>query len=181
MIRSFIISLLFAACGCGSAAAQVSANGGALPTPLGVTSPLGLGSAPPVGFTGIPLGATELSTSGVSPMPLGITAGTVSSCSGMGSAPPAGLTGNSPSSTLFDGDSTATTGTSSGTCKTNAASNLAQPAASASSPSGMASTAPVGRVGISMGSTELSPAGLSPIPPTGNSPTSTQTPTPSLP
>ena len=51
--------------GCGPAFAQVGMITGA-PAPLGVTSPLGFGPGAPVGATGIPLGATELATPGVS-------------------------------------------------------------------------------------------------------------------
>ena len=51
--------------GCGPAAAQV---GGIGASPLGMTSPLGIGPAFAGGPTGIPLGATELASPGVSPM-----------------------------------------------------------------------------------------------------------------
>src|SRR4051794_15050423 len=84
---------------CGSALAQ---------SPLGLTSPLGIGPGSPVGPTGIPLGATELGSLGVSPTtsgtsPLGLTASTP--CSGIGGAVP---------QTSF-GQTTSTTGTTSGT------------------------------------------------------------------
>jgi hypothetical protein len=56
----------------GSAAAQVGGIGTSpLGSPLGMTSPLGIGPAPAVPRTGIPMGATELSSPGVSPMTFG--------------------------------------------------------------------------------------------------------------
>src|ERR1700675_212095 len=44
---------------------------------LGVTSPLGMGSNGSVGTTGIPLGATEVTSLGVSPAPTGGVTGTI--------------------------------------------------------------------------------------------------------
>src|ERR1700681_1926006 len=75
--------------GCGCAFAQVGGIGTAPIAPLGVTSPLGIGPGAAVGPVGIPLGATEIGTAGVSPMisgtsPLGSTIGNVTACSGMG-------------------------------------------------------------------------------------------------
>jgi hypothetical protein len=83
--------------GCSCAFAQVGGIGTAPLTPLGVTSPLGLGPGAAVGPIGIPLGATELGTPGVSPMisgasPLGSTIGNFTACSGMGlSTPQSGM------------------------------------------------------------------------------------------
>jgi hypothetical protein len=59
-------------CNVGAASAQVGM--GAVTPPLGMTSPLGIGAAAPVGATGLPLGATELATPGVSPMTSGSSA-----------------------------------------------------------------------------------------------------------
>ncbi len=60
-----------------------------MPTPsLSATSPLGMVPSAPVGGTGIPLGATEIASAGVSPMPIsstGIIGSTV--CSTIGTAP----------------------------------------------------------------------------------------------
>ena len=42
---------------CGPACAQISTNA---PSPLGITSPLGIGPGAPVPPTGLPLGTTEL-------------------------------------------------------------------------------------------------------------------------
>src|SRR5207248_183111 len=52
--------------GGGAAQAQVPSISPGLP--LGITSPLGIGPAAPVGPTRIPLGATELATPGASPI-----------------------------------------------------------------------------------------------------------------
>src|SRR3984957_10830067 len=53
-------------CNVGAAFAQVGMGA--------VTPPLGIGAAAPVGGTGLPLGATELATPGVSPMTSGSSA-----------------------------------------------------------------------------------------------------------
>jgi hypothetical protein len=54
--------------GCGSAFAQIGGMS-ILPglSPLGMTSPLGIGPGSPVAPTNLPLGATELASLGVSP------------------------------------------------------------------------------------------------------------------
>src|SRR5689334_10888032 len=53
-----------------SAMAQVAGqNDPGLASPLGLTSPLGLGPGSPVAPTGLPMGATELATPGISPPP----------------------------------------------------------------------------------------------------------------
>ena len=161
--------------GCGAALAQV---GGIGTSPLGMTSPLGIGPAAPVAPTGIPLGATELASPGVSPMtsgtsPLVPSFGSASSCSGgssaqasfgttMPNAGTSGMVGTSSSSTVFDGGGIA--GTASGTCAGLGSSPVGAPAASASSPTGMGQPSSVARGGIPLGSTELGVGGLSPMP-----------------
>ena len=166
---------------CNSAFAQTT-TGTAAPSSLGLTSPLGMGPGAAVGATGIPLGATEMTTPGVSPgaagtSPLGsMTTGTCSSIgasaqpttSTSGSAGPgtsmAGTSstmgGTSAPTFLFD--STGISGATSSTCAggTTASSN---PSASASSP-GNGVRSGTGRVGVPMGSTELTTGGLSPLP-----------------
>jgi hypothetical protein len=167
-----------------SASAQI---GGIAPSgsPLGMTSPLGIGPAPAVPRTGIPMGATELSTPGVSPMtsgtsPVGAAPGNITTCSSIGGSLPqasSGMGGSIPgissssamsatgtpgSSALFDGGGTM--GNASGTCMGVAGGSAAGPASSASSPTGMGLGSPVGRVGIPLGSTELGVGGLSPPP-----------------
>ena len=69
--------------------------GAPTPSPLGVTSPLGIGPAPPVTSPGIPLGATELASPGLSSMTV---APANSNCSGAGGA----MTGASGASSSFD-------------------------------------------------------------------------------
>ena len=168
----------------GSASAQIGGIGPS-GSPLGMTSPLGIGPAPAVPRTGIPMGATELSTPGVSPMtsgtsPLGAAPGNITTCSSIGGSLPqvsSGMGGSIPgissssamsatgtpgSSALFDGGGTM--GNASGTCMGVAGGSTAGPASSASSPTGMGLGSPVGRVGIPLGSTELGVGGLSPPP-----------------
>ena len=190
-MRPFLIAVVTCALfGCSPAFAQVGIVTGA-PASLGVTSPLGIGPGAPVGATGIPLGATELATPGVSASLAGTAAlGSMTAsaaCSGIGaSAQPtasipgtSGMDASTASSTmtatgamtsglpvptpLFD--STGVSGNASGTCAGGTATASASPTASASSPAGLGSrSGTVGRVGIPMGSTELSPGGLSPLP-----------------
>lgn len=72
MMRFVMTTLAAVLLGCGSALAQVggmSISPG--PSPLGITSPLGIGPGSPVAPAGIPLGATELAPPGVSPMTSG--------------------------------------------------------------------------------------------------------------
>ena len=181
MTRIWISALTALLVGCGSAFAQISPG-----SPLGMTSPLGIGPGSAVAPTGIPLGATELASPGVSPTtsgasPLGLAASTP--CSGIGGSIPQASFGTTTSTTsttsgtdsstmgtssastsvsnsVFDGGGTV--GTASGTCATTSGSALAGPATSASSPTGMGSVASVGRVGIPLGSTELGAGGVSP-------------------
>lgn len=170
MTRLLMAAMVAALLGCGSAVAQIGGIGtspGA--SPLGMTSPLGIGPAPAVAPTGIPLGATELASPGVSPMTSGVSPvgpATGSACSGLGGPMSSGIAtstaGTSGSTTLFDGGGTA--GTASGTCAGITSSPLSGPAASASSPTGMGSASSVARVGIPLGSTELGTGGLSPPP-----------------
>jgi hypothetical protein len=71
----------------GAAVAQVT--GMAAPTPtIGVTSPLGMARSTGIGGTGIPFGATEIASPGVSPLPtIAPPAGAATSCSTAGMAP----------------------------------------------------------------------------------------------
>jgi hypothetical protein len=180
MSRFITATMLMVAFGPGSAVAQVSTIGGAPgPSPLGITSPVGVGAAAPVSPTGIPLGATELVPQGTSPgaTAAGLATSDIAVCAGFGGSIPQasfgapttgtastmGTSGASPTglATVFDGGST---GTASGTCAPGGGTTLARPTGSASSPTGMISSAPVGRVGIRMGSSELGTGGLSPAP-----------------
>src|SRR5262245_26554404 len=167
MTRLLIVAITAALLGTGSASAQIGGRATS-PSPLGMTSPLGIGPAAPVAPTGIPLGATELASPGVSPMTSGAwpvvpAIGGATACSGAGAlGGSTGLAnpGTSGSSTILDGGGLG--GTALGTCA--ASSPSLAPAASASSPTGMGSTSAVGRVGIPLGSTELNVGGLSPPP-----------------
>lgn len=68
---SLIVAVLPALFVCNVARAQV---GTATPTPMiGETSPLGIATGSANSPTGIPLGATELASPGVSPVPSGVT------------------------------------------------------------------------------------------------------------
>ena len=154
MARLIIAATLAVALSPGPALAQVGTVGGApTPSPLGMTSPLGIGAPQPVAPTGIPLGATEIVPQGTSPgtTPSGLSTNDLAVCSGFSSSVPqasfgAPATGaasamgttSSPTglATVFDGG---TTGTASGTC--TAGPNLASPTASASSPTGMSAGA----------------------------------------
>jgi hypothetical protein len=186
MTRLLMVAMTAVLSGGGAAFAQVGGMGSAPgPSPLGMTSPLGIGPGSAVPPTGLRLGTTEVPTLGVSPTtsgtsPLPPTMGSLTTCSGIGGSIPQasfgaasssmGTTsgmgtssaGTSSSTLLFDGGSTA--GTASGTCAGAAGSSLAGPAASASSPTGMGSASSVGRIGIPLGSTELGVGGLSPPP-----------------
>jgi hypothetical protein len=184
MMTRFTIAAVAAAAllGCGSAVAQVGGmNISPGTSPLGMTSPLGIGPGSPVGPAGVPLGATELASPGVSPSMSGT--GVIAQCAGIGGSIPqtsfgmgsssVGTTsgmgssmtgtstaGTSGSTSTFDGGGI--TGTTSGACATTGGSSLAGPAASASSPTGMGSGSSASRIGIPLGSTELGAGGLSP-------------------
>lgn len=158
-IRIAIAVIIGALLGASAASAQI---GGSAPSPLGITSPLGIGPSVPVAPTGIPLGATELASPGVSPMTSGVTP--LDPATGLATTCSAGTlsAGSGGSSTVFDGGGM--TGTASGTCAAIASGPAGSPTASASSPTGMSSMSGVGRVGIPLGSTELGGGGLSPPP-----------------
>jgi hypothetical protein len=144
---------------------------GDMPAPIGMTSPLGIGLGSPVGPSGIPLGATEIATPGVSPPPLGTStlgSGTAigSGCSGAAqimSAPIGSLMGSmgvpTGSAMPFDGGGNA--GTPSGTCASAGSGTTTSPT--------MGASAPVPRTGIPMEAVDLNPGGLSP-PPTAQPP-----------
>jgi hypothetical protein len=169
------------------AMAQVGAT--ATPTPtIGATSPLGMATGSAVSPTGIPLGATEIASPGVSPMPTYST-GTISmpsggtTCSTSGTSP-AGMYG---STTTYDGGGTAagaaapataaTSGTgmsatsgmpaTSGMLDTTGLSGMcgsgSSSIAASSTPTSTSPTTPGGaaRTGIPLGSTEISNLGVS--------------------
>jgi hypothetical protein len=89
--------------GCGSAFAQIGSTS-ILPglSPLGMTSPLGIGPGSPVAPTNLPLGATELASPGVSPMTSGASpTGIITTCSGVGGSMPG--TSSGAGASTFDG------------------------------------------------------------------------------
>jgi hypothetical protein len=153
--------------GCKAALAQVGGSPGIAETsPLGMSG--GLQLAPSVGPTGIPLGATELNSLGISPMltdPIGILA-SGTTCSTAGSAS-TGISGVISSASTYDGggltagggmgDGTALPGSATicgATSKGTASSTLS---ARSISPNG------VSRTGIPLGSVEIGSAGVSPL------------------
>ena len=153
IVQTCAVAAVAAVLNCGPAVAQTNGFGGSS-AGMGTTSPLSLGS----GFTaqpvGIPLGSTEIATSGISP-----------------AAPPSGVGLNventncsdsrsskvRPSGASFDGGGIS--GNASSSCVTTATTN----SAGTSNPS--AATSSAGRVGIPLGSTELGGAGLSSVAP----------------
>ena len=184
MMMRFAMATAAVLLGCGSAYAQARLNVSPLPA-LGMTSPLGIPNAP-VGHTGIPLGATELATPGVSPTTSGAAPLIGAPCAGASSAPAAmgspttaaGL--GSPMTGASAGMGGSTTGASGGmgssvpglsstalfdgggmsaTAPTTCAAS-----ATASPPlaSSMGPGSTVGPAGIPLGSTEVGGGGLSP-------------------
>jgi hypothetical protein len=155
--------------GCSPAFAQV--GGVSVPTPgIAATSPLGMSGAlqpgTSVGPTGIPLGATELPSPGISPMlndPTSVMAlGTT--CSG-GSAS-TGISGGISGISTYDGGGLAVGGaTGTGTTLAGDAAPCAAAAAGSASPTASVPTSPGGasRTGIPLGSVEIGSAGVSPL------------------
>jgi hypothetical protein len=160
----------------------VLAQAAVTPTPLSVTSPLGMVPSAPVGGTGIPIGSTEIASPGVSPLPMASTATTAmpggTACPTIGTSPStmygstttydgggmsvgggptetASLTGATPSSSGISATSQMidTSGIS-GMCGSSA-SSLSASSAPASTP-GSGS-----RTGIPLGSTEIGNLGVS--------------------
>src|SRR5439155_9514252 len=85
MLTRFAGATVAVLLGCGSAYAQARMNVSPLPA-LGMTSPLGVPNAP-VGHTGVPMGATELATPGVSPTTFGASPLIGATCAGASPAP----------------------------------------------------------------------------------------------
>lgn len=113
------------------------------------TSSPAMGSSPPVGAVGIPLGATELAVPGIAPPP--VTGSIGNGCSATGG------TTTSMGSTSFDGGGMATTG-SIGCMQGGSTTGSSMPSL------GLAA-GQTGQAGIPLGSTELGNPGLSPLPP----------------
>ena len=173
-MKRFLIITTASALLCGPAFAQQAA---VMPTPsLSATSPLGMVPSAPVGGTGIPFGATEIASPGVSPAPLpstGIIGSTA--CSTIGTAPSAMF----GSAATFDGGGMpvgtvtpqSTMAMSSGIPPTSALIDTSGTQSMCGAGSGnlaasstpMSPTAPGGvpRTGIPMGSTEIGNLGVS--------------------
>ena len=196
MMTRFAVATAAVLLGCGSAYAQAPLSTSPLP-PLGVTSPFGIPNAP-VGHTGVPLGATELATPGVSPTTSGASPMLGATC--VSSAPPAAMggstTGASPNmgspvtgaSAGMGGSVTGTSGTAPFDGGGMAASAPGACAASATASPPLASSmgpgSSVGMIGIPFGSTELGGGGLRPpfiaLSPNASAPALTLTPFPTL-
>jgi hypothetical protein len=167
--RELIAAILTTLLGCNPVFAQVGGIGSPTPpTPgMGLTSPFGMsiaaGSA--VGPSGLPLGATELATPGISPAPPSTLGSGFTICSavvGAGSGSATGLFdggGVSPNMSPATGE---TNSTSAGAC--NQASGAGSAGTLQSTTASPSATAPLGIGTIPMGSTELGNAGLSPTP-----------------
>jgi hypothetical protein len=147
--------------------AQVGAIGSSTPG-MGLTSPFGMSAAASgsVGPVGVPLGATELATPGLSPAPPGTLGSGLTICAAVVGAGSSGATG------LFDGGGLSSGMSPTATGETNSASggacNQASGAGSAgtlqSTTSSPGATAPLGIGTIPLGSIELGSAGVSPTP-----------------
>jgi hypothetical protein len=164
--RELITAILATLLGCNPVFAQVGGIGS--PTPgMGQTSPFGMSGAAggAVGPTGVPLGATELATPGLSPTPPGTLGSGFTVCSAVVGASSNSATG------VFDGGGVSS-GMSPTTGETNSASasacNQASGAGSAgtlqSTTASPGVTTPLGIGTIPLGSTELGNAGVSPTP-----------------
>jgi hypothetical protein len=172
MVTRFAVAALVAVLlDWGSAYAQVGGMSISPGPPLGFTSPLGLGLGSPVAPTRTPMGATELTTSAVSPLISGTSpmspatstgttcgASSVGTSAGLGGSPMSGTSGTATA--VFDGGGM--TGSASGTCGASGGGSSTGPAPVASSGTGMGSSSSVGPVGIPLGSTEMGGGGLSP-------------------
>lgn len=168
MRRELIASILATLLGSNPVFAQVGGIGSPSPG-MGLTSPFGMSSAAgPVGAAGLPLGATELATPGLSPAPPSTLGSGFTICSAV-----VGASSNSASG-LFDGGGVGTSAGASPTAmgETNSTSasvcNQASGAGSAgtlqSTTTSPGSGAPLGIGTIPMGSTELDRGGVSPTP-----------------
>jgi hypothetical protein len=197
MMTRFAVATAAVLLGCGAAYAQAPLSTSPLP-PLGLTSPLGIPNAP-VGHTGVPLGATELATPGVSPTTSGASPMLGATC--VSSAPPLAAMGGAMTGTPSNmgspvtgasagmgGSVTGTSGAAPFDGGGMAASAPGACAASATASPPMASSmgpgSSIGMVGIPLGSTELGGGGLSPpsvaLSPNGSAPALTLTPLPTL-
>jgi hypothetical protein len=162
-----IAAVLAALLGCNPVFAQVGGIGSLTPG-MGPTSPFGMSSATAgsVGPTGLPLGATELATPGLSPAPPSTLGSGFTICSAVVGA------GSNSATGIFDGGGVSsgmspaamgeTNSTSASAC--NQASGAGSAGTLQSTTSSPGATAPLGIGTIPLGSTELGSAGVSPTP-----------------
>jgi hypothetical protein len=152
--------------GCNPVFAQVGGMGSPMPG-MGLTSPFGMSSAAgSVGSAGLPLGATEVATPGLSPAPPSTFGSGLTICSAVVGA------GSNSATGLFDGGGTSAgtppmamgemNSASAGAC--NQASGAGSAGTLQSTTSSPGATAPLGIGTIPLGSTELGSAGVSPTP-----------------
>src|SRR3984893_9240305 len=157
MRYSLIAAVLPALFVCNVAMAQVSGRASLTPT-MGATSPLGIATGSTVSPTGIPMGATEIASPGVSPMPtgsMGTTAmpGSGTTCSTLGTSP-SGMFGSTAS---FDGGGTAIGAATPATAATSGATAMSGTSMSSgiSSSSGISATSGMSTTSGTMGTTGL--------------------------
>jgi hypothetical protein len=150
MRRELIAAMVTALLGTSPALAQVGGIGN-LTSGIGATSPLGGASGSPIPPLGIPLGATELSSPGLSPVP--------SAASGSGST----CSATSGTSSIYDGGGV-TVGSGAGSTPTSGSCGAAANSSAPPPPMQLsASPSGVARSGIPLGSFELGSAGVSPM------------------
>ena len=190
-----IVGLILALVLC-NAAAMAQVTGMASPTPsIAATSPLGLGTGSGVSQTGIPFGATEIASPGISPAPGAPGAmsipGSGTTCSTLGTSP-SGMFGSTSS---YDGGGIAVgsvapaTGATSGMSATPGMVQTAGVSGmcgaggvvSSSTPTSTSPTTPGGgaRTGIPLGSVEIGNLGVStaaPVPMVSGSPMAAPSP-----
>jgi len=153
--RALIASILAIGFGCGPVAAQVADT----VSGMGTTSPPGMTGATTVPPTGNAMGATELPSPGLSPLPVGSPGGIGGVACPVQATSSSGL---SSSGTTFDGGGMAMgmpLPGSTANCSTS-------PTTGTASSSAMSTPSPGGAspVGIPLGSVETGNTGLSPMP-----------------
>lgn len=174
MRRELVTAMLAALLGSTPAFAQM---GGIGSPGMGATSPLGISPAASgsVGPSGLPLGATETPTPGLSPAPLSTLGSGFTTCSNVVGAGAPGATGTfdgggvgsyagMPQSVTTATPSMTTTGMSTGSTDCSQSPGTASTSTLQSTTSSHGVTAPLGIGTIPMGSTELPNGGVSPAP-----------------
>jgi hypothetical protein len=165
MRRALLAGIFTVQFGCTPLLAQV--NGTMTSTPgIAATSPLGMTPGAPVPPPGIPLGATELSSPGLSPMIGSATSTPGTGMVGYGTAcspnQSSGLSGLSTVESSTSGLSTYDGGGISMGSAAVCAPGLGGSASSSTSTSNLAGGS-VGRTGIPLGSVEIGNSGISPL------------------